>query len=663
MTCLDLQRRPVFPFFALLALLGLVALLPACGGKQKGLAGPAALLEQERFDDAVAAYRALLEQRPDDAELRRGYEAARRSAASHHHLEAKRLEEEHRLGEAVREAEHAVRLDPGLDAARFDLSRLRRQYRMIARTLAEGEATLDAGDCIRARQVAESIDAYRPTFGGIEALRNRAMDVCFDAEMKQARRFHELGDGARAGRYLDQAEALFPEHPDVASLRKQVQRKTDCREAFVRASADLEGEAYRSAADGFRALLERCPEHELGKRGLQAARRLGLQESLAVLAKPKAAGDPLVTLLAAEGALALGLEEGATRAQLESTAAGQRVEVAARLYAAAERADGAGLSGAAWVRFLLAERVGRGFADAKARAAAARTKAVEAAKLVVAVPPFGNPGPFPWLGKELGQELAKQLREALAGTGVQVSDGYGGHPTVVLSGSVEAFEVKLPDTAVKERPMEVVVGVRKESNPALGAALAGWVKARRLVRDHPGDPKAQQAASAARQVLAGTPPVLSEQVRKEAGFPVATVAIEGKGSLTLRIVDRVVGNELRTLQASADYRSEDAHWEAFPAAGIEAHPASLPEPAGVRRRLILDLVGSLKDKAASVLREHGAARLVAQADKAKGEEAVHLLALAVLAAGEGGGPALDLLRRKVGYATTERGYDLDYLSL
>lgn len=658
---LSLSLRSVAQAAALTMLV--TTALGACAGRQRAGALPAALLEQERFDEAVAAYRAQLEATPGDAAARRGYDAARRAAAAHHHLKAKELEGEHRLGEAVGEAENAVGLDPELEAARFDLSRLRRQYRLVARKLAEGQATLGAGDCVRARSQAEAIDAYRPTFPGIEALRHRAMEVCFDAEMKQARRFHELGDFDRARRYLDQADALFPKHGDVAELRREVERKQECRRRFVASSADLTQEAYRSAADGFRGLLKRCPEHEAGKQGLQSARRLGLQQSLSALTQPGAAADPLKTLLASEGALALGLEQGPTRAQLEQTATAQRVEVAARLYAAGERAERDGLAGAAWVRFHLAERVGRGFADAKDRAAAARKRAASESVLAVSVPPFDNEGPFPWLGKELGRELAQALREELGDAGVQVSDGYSGHPAAVVAGTVESFTIELPEPRVAPRPMEIVEGVRKETNPELGAALARWSQARRLVADHPGDGKAQQAASEAREVLAGTAAVLQTQVRRKLEFPVATVAIVGRSSVQVRISDRVIGNELRTLSASAEYRSEDAHWVALPAAGVEAHPATLPDPTGVRRRLILELVTRLKTDAAAALREHGAARLVAQAEQAKGEEAVHYLALAVLAGGDAAGPARELLRKRVGYTGTERGYDLDYLSL
>lgn len=639
----------------------LLAAMPGCAPQQRSPG--AMLMEARRFEEAAAAYRARLGQDPQDLEARQGYDAARRAAASERHLRGQQLEKDYKLDAALGELALAVDLDPELEAARYDLSRLQRQRRLLARQIEEARATLQRGDCIAAKDRIDPIYAWLPTFSELEDLRNRAMKECFQREQTLARLFFELGNYAQAQHFLDQAEAYFPQHPEVAALRQRSEQAAACRQEMKQA-ADLldEGDAPASA-EVLRSVLDRCPDNADARQAWSEARRRGLGSALADGEKAVRTGSPLPALVAYRTALGLGIEDAELQSRVEELAAHYRLVVAARLFASAERDRAAGLSGSAMVRFRLADRLVPGFPQAAELASQMEQEASSLSPLVVAVLPPTNPTSYPWLGKELGAELARALQEALAGdSAIRVVEGYQDRPAVTVSGRIDEFAIAVAEPQIESRPMEALVGERKETNPALAEALTRSVQARRLLRDHPGDAAAMQAAQQAQQALAAVPPVRSQQVKTTIALPVARLAITGRARMQLTVGDREVGATLAQPQAAAEYRGEESIWQGFPAAGLEGHSGKLPTVEAVRRRLVLDLADKAKGEISRMLQAHQQQRLSTLARGAKGSEAIHYWAVALLAGGEPAAEAKEQLRQLTGYVHDGKSYDVRRIS-
>ncbi len=652
------MRSALLPGLLLLSSLGLAA----CGGAQK-LPDGGRLLEEGRYAEALDPFRRQLAADPADSRAREGYDAARRAAAAQEHLRAQEQEKAHKLGDALLSLQRALELDPELQAARYDESRLRRQHRLLARSLREAEATLARGDCLSARAELEALLPFEPTFPAVATRHAEALELCCQRELTEARRSLELGNYERARLHLAQARGQLPEQSEIAPLEAAVDAAERCAQLWRDAGSAMTAGDPVVAAAGLHRLLEVCPEDGAARAALPRLRGEALRASLAAAARDLASGAVLPALVRLEDARGLGVEDPALAARLTALLEQSRGRVAAQMVALAEHDEAAGLPGAALLRYRIAAKLAPSFASASAGVQRAQTALAAERGLAVAVPPAENPGPFAWLGKEFGQTLAEALAAELEGSGVQVVAGYGERPEVVLEARLERFSLDLPDPGLAEKAMTLTLGERRETNPAMGRALAELMEARRAQRDRPGDLAAQTRVSQAYEALGATPAVLTRPEQQELRLPVAKIAIAGSAGAQFLLRERHRGQVLLDQRGTGMYRSEDSSWPALEELGVKARVGELPSAVAVRRRLLVDLAEGARKPLATAVREYLNQRYQRLARATQGEEALHYWALALEAGGQPAEEAKEALAKALGYQSDGVGYDARRLSL
>jgi len=614
-----------------------------------------ALVRDEKWDEAIAAYEQALKAKPDDVVLAGKLESARRAAAAFHHVEGGKAERAGDLRGALSAYDRALGLQPSHQAARTDGSKLRRLLRVVRAQVVRAEGRLGRGDCLGAKAEFEALLPYVKPFPEVEAGRVQSLEVCFEQAVAAARVFFDLGAIPQGEAMLKEADGYFPNHPKVAQIRQRAGGAQAAGEYVADGQAALVDGDFVAATKAYREALARDPSRSDAREGLAAATAREAGNALKGLSRLQRGGRWQQMLAAIERALAAGLDDDAVKGRLESLATDLRKRAAARLYRRGERADGAGLFGAAWVWFRLATLVGdpMGDSDLKARVAVSRIEKVVPYRILV-VPPV-HASVHGGLGAEIANDLMAALGKDLEGTRVSLTADPDVQPPPegILRGRVTRVSLPVPVVEERSRTLTWRAPARIETNPAVGKAMADYVEAART-----GDAAAKAGAL---QVLQATPPTVRETPPAEqVELPAVVARRTGTLSAELELYDRANDKVVTGAFSDAECSVEDQGGPAVLAMGLPEDPVQLPSTSALRRRLVVDLVDDLRAQLGPAISMAGL-RFQRLADRVGGDAHLHYLVLALVA----GSPDADALKEELlqttGYVYGDDKYDAAHL--
>jgi tetratricopeptide (TPR) repeat protein len=609
------------------------------------------LADEQRWDDAVAAYQEAADKAPGDDTIRSKLDSAKRAAAAYHHVIGREKEASKQLAAALVAYGKALAHQPGHEAARTDRSKVARLTREQARAVVAAERLLERGDCIAAKAAFEALLPWKHAFPRTESGRVDAMKSCFDKAVAAADVLIALGAFDRADSLLDKANALYPNHPEVARRRAATSGSLAAASLLGQGETALVRGRYPEAVAALKAALEKDPNNPGARDGFEAARALAVRDLLRQASRDLKRKRRKKTLATLEQALAVGHADAAVTARIDAAVIDLRNGAAARLYRRGQRADTAGLFGAAWIWYRLSDLVGRRFADAdlRARTSVARINQVVPYRILV-VPPV-HTSAFPWLGLEVAEELAAALVDDLAGTSVTLTfdPNVQPPPDGVLRGKLTQFDLAPPKTVERIRPTTWKLPDRLSTNPAIGEVYKAWVAAAKLGdKDKEAEAlKALQATDVTRKVPGG------ERVLDQ---PVTDVIVTGAAGAELELYDRANDKVVTAAYADARVEVRTLAAAALPAAGLAGNAGSVPAALALRRRMALSLVEDLREQLSPALRQAGV-RFERLSERVTGDARLHYVVLALVA----GTPNAEALKQELleatGYKYGDDTYD------
>ncbi len=212
------------------------------------------------------AWAALLELDPQDRWVRRrvaDLSAGRATEAALHLERARSLREDGRLGEAIEEAELAVRLDPSREAAREVLARLKEE---ASPAPPEGRPRQSPPPPTEARRPRPAV--AEPPRRPLRPAREEG-EAADPASLREAvalvRNAVRRGDFPQAREALARAEALAPRAPEVVAERASLDRavKDEVQERIKRGIARFQLEDLDGAIAEWGRALELDPANEI----------------------------------------------------------------------------------------------------------------------------------------------------------------------------------------------------------------------------------------------------------------------------------------------------------------------------------------------------------------------------------------------------------------
>ena len=273
------------------------------------------IVEEQQWEQAIAAYGEAVAARPDDPLLAGKLDSARRAGAAAYHVEARKAEQSGDLVAALAAYDKALQLLPAHDGARTDGSKVRRLLRITENRVDEARARLAAGDCLGAKADLEGLYAYKQAFPVIEEARVAALEACFGKAVAAAGVLFALGDVTAAEAMLAEADAYYPGHPQVAALRAEASGTRAAEELAMQGHAALVDGDLDAALKAYRDSLARDPSRQDSTRGLQAAAARKVDQHLKGVSRLHRAGRWQEVLAAIQAALAVGLPDEQVRGE------------------------------------------------------------------------------------------------------------------------------------------------------------------------------------------------------------------------------------------------------------------------------------------------------------------------------------------------------------